>query len=139
MDSGRPPGRDIIGGYLQQVGTIEAPIEFDPSQSSVASEETPAVTESAAVDSSAGTGSPASDAEVGAQGNKMNLILGRLANGDRAPLTDLAAELQMPTLEAAVLLTKLSSSGLVVIEGEPGREMVSLTSAGRTVAEIAAS
>ena len=136
MDPGRAPGRDVIGGYLERVGTIEAPDQPDTSQASGASAESAAESGAPA---ETGAGASEAEAEASSQGMKMNLVLGRLASGDRAPISDLASELQMPMLEAATLLGKLSESGLVVIEGDPGREFVSLTDAGRTVAEIAAS
>lgn len=137
MDPGRAPGRDVIGGYLERVGTIEAPDQPDTSQASGASAESAAAGSEAPAETAGGASE--AEAEASSQGMKMNLVLGRLASGDRAPISDLASELQMPMLEAATLLGKLSASGLVVIEGEPGREFVSLTDAGRTVAEIAAS
>jgi DNA-binding IclR family transcriptional regulator len=66
----------------------------------------------------------------------MQLVLSHLAGPGHAPLTELAAGLGMPLLEVAGLLNKLSSTGLVAIEGEPGRETVILTESGRTIAEL---
>jgi DNA-binding MarR family transcriptional regulator len=67
----------------------------------------------------------------------MQLVLGHLEESGEAPLTDLAAGLGMPLLDVAGLLNKLSSTGLVAVQGDPGREMVMLTEAGRTIAELA--
>ncbi|HJP89002.1 MAG TPA: hypothetical protein VJ850_08215 [Candidatus Limnocylindrales bacterium] len=66
----------------------------------------------------------------------MQLVLGHLERTGAAPLTDIAAELRMPTIEFANLLGKLSSTGLIAVEGDPGREMVHLTESGRTIAEL---
>lgn len=139
----RPPSsRDVIGTYLARVGTIRSGSDMTQ-QSSIPSWTEPI--EEAGADATAATAdveSPAvgeSDADAANQRSRLQLVLSFLARTRQMPLTELAGSLQIPTLEAATLLTKLSSTGLISIEGDPGRELVSITDAGLTIAELAAS
>ncbi len=155
MDAGRPQGRDVIGSYLDTVGTITSseaeeisgggvPDEEGPSgpqQSGVSGEERAGAMASAVGGPAgeAGDSGETEDPGAGGHGASMNRVLTRLSAVERMPLTELTADLRTPMLEAAVLLAKLRESGLVRIDGHPGQETVALTEAGRTVAELSAS
>jgi predicted transcriptional regulator len=133
----RPPsGRDVIGTYLERVGTIRSPTDNEMAQQAV--EPSWAQEEPSPVQTEAPP-SVSPESEAATQQSRMALVLSLLAEARQLQLPDLVGRLGIPTLEAAVLLTKLSSTGLVSIAGDPGRELVSITESGMTIAELSAS
>ena len=129
MEAGRSRSRDVVGTFLETVGSSSG------SAAQSAYRPRPATAESAvpASEDSPVSGQVASEPAQ----SPMQLVLTHLEGPGEAPLTELAAGLGMPMLEVAGLLNKLTTTGLVAIEGEPGREMVILTESGRTIAELA--
>jgi predicted transcriptional regulator len=138
MDSGRTRSRDVVGTFLEAVGTPTPRPEERPS--AVPARPAPAAADAAGASAAAapGAGSGAVEAvESGAPLAAMYQVLTHLEGPGTAPMTELAADLGMPLLDVAGLLSKLTATGLVAVEGDPGRENVVITDAGRTIAELA--
>jgi hypothetical protein len=142
MDVGRTRSRDVVGTFLETVRS-GYPTANEGGLQSQSPRGTPLDPQSATGDSL--RASSGEHEELGSEGDAapasgmsgMQLVLGHLAGPGTAPLTELASDIGMPLIEVAGLLSKLSSTGLVSIEGDPGHETVSLTDAGRTIAELA--
>jgi hypothetical protein len=141
MDAGRTRSRDVVGTFLEAVGTpVQRTEQRNPPVPIhvVATGPAPG-TAAASAEVAEGEGHRATETDAGSEAPRsaMYLVLNHLEGTGMAPMTDLASDLDMPLLEVAGLLSKLSSTGLVAVEGEPGRENVVLTDAGRTIAELA--
>jgi hypothetical protein len=134
VDAGRPRSRDVVGTFLKSVKGARPssgerwnpPISIESSESP-SSDDAPSDSDSPA---SAAAAAPSESPSV------VGVVLRQLSERDHVPIGELASDLRMPILEAAGVLTKLASTGLIQIHGEPGDELVVLTDSGRTIAPL---
>jgi hypothetical protein len=121
LDVERKPGtgKDYFGDFLESVSRIQ-PSPGTPST-------VPA--------------SPQTEAQSTAERQPPELslptVLAYLRAHNGVSVADLAAGLNSPIVQMADLVGKLGASGLLVVQGEPGKEQVQLTEAGVNLSSIA--
>jgi hypothetical protein len=87
--------------------------------------------------SSSGPTQVKSSPPVPGEGATLPRVLAFLSASPDVTLPDLASGIGSSLVETAQIVGKLSESGLILVTGDPGAERVSLTDAGRIVAEVA--
>jgi hypothetical protein len=123
MEPTSKSGKTVLGTFLDNVEPADRPTTQQTSSPDSPPAEPPAAA--------------AATAEPPSLGPVLRYLVQTADSGKDVTISDIAAELQAPTVITADIVQKMAYGGLVTMDGEPGREFVHLTDQGRGLTSVA--